>query len=130
MIDKQRYMSEPDGLPILHTLSRYYFVRLLHGISNRLIQLSDMDEAFIFDDEYLIQDGGAVCGWDRKENKPMKLPSGKSISALDFELLQMARDTAKKLEGKDLGLLQTVGGTKYVSIEQACEMLAQVHGDD
>ena len=60
----------------------------------------------------------------------MKLPSDKTISALDFELLQMVRETVRKLEGKGLCRLQTVGGTKHININQACEILAQVHGDN
>ena len=125
----KRFMSDPDGLPILNTSTRYYFVRLLYGLSNRLFQLPYMGYAFVFDDEYLILSSGAVCGWDSKEEKPMKLPSGKTISALDFELLQMVKETAKKLEGEGFCKLQTVGGTKHININQACEILAQVHGE-
>ena len=69
MRPSRRYMPEPDGLPILNTSTRQYFVRMLHGISNRLFQLPYMGEAFVFDGEYLIQGSGAVCGWDSKEEK-------------------------------------------------------------
>ena len=133
MTNKQRpysqYMPAPDGFPILNTLTRHFLVRLLSSISNRLWETDRSDE-FIFDQNYLIQGSGAVCGWDWDKSKPAKLQPDQSVSALDYELLQMVKETSKKLEDKNFCKLHTVGGEIYVNINRACEILAQVHGDD
>ena len=118
-----------DDLPRFRDSQRHYFVRMMYGISNRLLKLEMPGDNFIFDDKYLIQDSGAVCGWHWDESKPIKLQEGQTISALDYELTQMLKELSKKLKYKDYYDLQTEDGLEFVSIKQAFKMLAKVHGD-
>ena len=116
-----------DDFPRLGNLTRHYFVRMMFRISNRLWETGRSDE-FIFDQNYLIDSSGAVCGWDWDNSKPIELQPDQSVSALDYELIQMAKELKRELKDKNCLSLVTKDGKEHVSIKQAFNALNEVHG--
>ena len=116
----------PDDLPRFDDLTRHYFVRMMYQISNRLYAYDY--HSFVFDDKYLIEGSGAVCGWDLKKDRPIKWPKEQSISALDYELMHMAKGLKDKLKNKDTHGFYTQDGKTWVTVKQAFKALDKIHG--
>lgn len=114
-----------DDLPRLDTCDRNDFVRMIYGTNGRILKLSRFGGHYLVDNKYVIADRGKVFSWNDEKEKPIRLLPGQTVSALDCELLKMARELFKDLKNTCDHTVLTKDGILYVSLKQAFKMFTK-----